>query len=155
LGTKHLTDFPDRIYKWAVPFTSGKLVAKGKYNGHTVETERITAGPPVAIQLTADRKSLRADGKDVAHIVAMLVDKSGVPVKTENRQITFDIEGIGRVLGVDNGAVNSVQDYQSNRVVTDQGCCLLIVQSRTIPSILSIDAKATDLESNSLQIRVE
>jgi len=155
LGTKHLADFQDRIYKWAVPFTAGNLVARGKCKGRTVHTERVTAGAPAVIQLTADRTSLKADGKDVVHVVAILVDKSGVPVKTENRTITFDIEGAGKVLGVDNGAVNSVQDYQSNHVFTDQGRCLLIVQTQTVPSLLKINARATDLESNSIQIQVK
>ena len=153
-GIKCLADFPDRIYKWAVPFTSGKLVAKGHCNGRTIETERVTAGAPVTIQLTADRTSLKADGYDVVHVTARLVDKNGVPVRTENRKITFETKGAVKVLGVDNGAVNSVQDYQSSHVLTDQGRCLLIIQSQAVPSQLEISAHTSDMKSNLIRMQV-
>ncbi|VGO12776.1 Beta-galactosidase BoGH2A [Pontiella desulfatans] len=113
LGVKHLKDFDDRIYKWAVPFKAGKLEAKAV----NVSDKLITAGIPVSIQLVADG----------CHVIAQLVDAEGTPVKTDEREISFDATG-GRILGVDNGAPDSTQDYQSNKVATSQGRCLVVVE---------------------------
>ena len=74
LGKKQLAEFPDRIYKWEVPFAPGTVTAKGTRNQKTVESKRVTSGNPVAIQATTDRSILTADGYDVAHITVQLVD---------------------------------------------------------------------------------
>ena len=116
LGVKSLVDFEDRIYKWAVPFEPGKLEAKAADASDTIET----AGDPTAIRVEADG----------SHVIAQLVDESGVPVKTDEREVVFDVPG-GRILGVDNGAPNSVQDFQSDRVTTSQGRCLLVVEGES------------------------
>lgn len=113
LGVKHLKDFDDRIYKWAVPFAPGKLEAKAADTSDALQT----SGMPVAIRLQVDG----------CHVIAQLVDADGTPVKTEEREIRFDVSG-GRILGVDNGAADSTQDYQSDKVTTSQGRCLLVVE---------------------------
>ena len=116
LGVKNLADFEDRIYKWAVPFAPGKLEAKAADTSDTIET----SGDPVAIQLEADG----------CHVIAQLVDAAGVAVKTDEREIVFEVSG-GRILGVDNGAPDSIQDFQSDRVTTSQGRCLLVVEGES------------------------
>jgi len=116
LGVKRLADFEDRIYKWAVPFTPGTLEARAADASDRVET----AGDPTAIRVEADG----------CHVIAQLIDESGIPVKTDEREIVFRVLG-GRILGVDNGAPNSVQDFQSDRVTTSQGRCLLVVEGES------------------------
>ena len=155
LGVKKLDDFEDRIYKWAVPFEKGTLKAQGKRNGEVVETTLITALEPNAIELSVDNTQLRANGYDVAHIVAQLVDKNGNPVKNNDREITFTINGDVKILGVDNGANDNVQDFQSNKLMTSQGRCLLIVQSERKPSDIDLQADSGTLKSNMLTISVK
>ena len=155
LGVKKLDDFEDRIYKWAIPFEKGTLKAQGKRNGEVVETSLITALEPNAIELSVDNTQLRANGYDVAHIVAQLVDKNGIPVKNNDREITFTINGDVKILGVDNGANDNVQDFQSNKLMTSQGRCLLIVQSERKPSDIDLQADSGTLKSNMLTISVK
>ena len=155
LGSKRLSDFEDRIYKWAVPFAEGTLVAKGKQGDRFVNTQLFTASDPAAISLSVDKSKLKADGYDVAHLVAQLVDQKGHPVKTDERKISFKVEGDCRVLGVDNGAPDNVQDFQSNKIITDKGRCLLLVQSTRKASNLKITAKSENLDSESLKISIQ
>ncbi|WP_298474307.1 glycoside hydrolase family 2 TIM barrel-domain containing protein [uncultured Maribacter sp.] len=152
LGVKKLADFDDHIYKWAVPFNAGKLTAKGKLNGKEFSTTLTTSESPSEIKLTVDKKELNADGYDVAHIVAQLVDKNGNPVKTENAKITFSSEGDVAFLGVDNGSATNVQDYQSNSIITDKGRCMLIVQATTKASEITVSAVSENLKSNTINI---
>ncbi|MGB5434406.1 MAG: DUF4982 domain-containing protein, partial [Maribacter sp.] len=154
-GIKKLADFDDHIYKWALPFEKGTLTAKGIKGGVPAETVLITALEPNAIELTVDNTELRADGYDVAHIVAQLVDKDGNPVKNKEREITFMVDGEVKILGVDNGANDNVQDFQSNKIKTSQGRCLLIIQTQRKPSEIDLRADSGDLKSNKLAISIK
>ena len=155
LGVKKLNDFEDRIYKWAVPFQKGTLTAKGKRNNELIETTLITVQEPNTIELSVDKTELRADGYDVAHIVAQLVDKDGNPVKNTNREITFMVDGDVKILGVDNGAIDNVQDFQSNKIMTSQGRCLLIIQAKRKPSEIKLKANSGTLKSNQIAISIK
>ncbi|WET04079.1 DUF4982 domain-containing protein [Flavobacterium johnsoniae] len=153
LGKKKLADFEDHIYKWSVPYQKGTLYAKGTHKGKTVQTKLITPSKPHAIKLTTDRTLINADGYQVAHIVAQVVDADGNPIKTFNPEISFTVEGKAKVLGIDNGAVGNVQDFQSNKIVLSQGRCLFIIQSKKDQSSnISIKAKTSNLESNTIKI---
>ncbi|WP_237561765.1 glycoside hydrolase family 2 TIM barrel-domain containing protein [Flagellimonas algicola] len=152
LGIKKLSDFDDRIYKWAVPFESGILLAKGKKNGKTFETKLTTASEPIAIELSIDKTELSANGYDVAHVIAQLVDAHGNKVTTEDQKLSFSIEGEIKVLGVDTGSASNVQDYQSNKIKTDKGRCLLLLQSTKEASEITIGASSENLASNTISI---
>ncbi|TRX59970.1 glycoside hydrolase family 2 protein [Fulvivirga sp. M361] len=154
LGTRKLAEFEDRIYKWGVPFVPGNLVAKGKFKGDPVSASLVSAGAPAAIELTLDKASLKADGYDVAHVVAQLVDDDGHPVKSKEREIAFKVRGDVKVLGVDNGSSKNVQDYQSDRIVTSQGRSLLIVQSGRKTGEAVIEATSADIKSNEVTLIV-
>ncbi|QBG47022.1 DUF4982 domain-containing protein [Verrucomicrobia bacterium S94] len=114
LGVKHLKDFEDHIYKWAVPYTAGTLEARAADASDSLKT----AGAPSAVMLEVDG----------CHVIAQLVDAQGIPVKAEEYEIRFEVEGSGRILGIDNGSCYSTQPFQSDRVVTDQGRCLLVLE---------------------------
>ena len=130
LGVQYLKDQADRFFKWSLPFTAGELEARGTHaNGRETTYGLKTAKAPHRIELTMDRDRLRANGYDVAHAVAQVVDEDGTPVRHLEQELVFDITGSHRLLGVDNGHINNVQDFQSNRLVTDQGRALLILQS--------------------------
>ncbi|MFI3289547.1 MAG: glycoside hydrolase family 2 TIM barrel-domain containing protein [Rikenellaceae bacterium] len=126
LGEKKLADNQDDlILRWEVPFAAGVLEAKAG----EISTQLKSAGKAAAIVVDLDKSQLAADGYDVAHIVAQLVDADGVPVRVDEQKITFKMEGDATLLGVDSGWNQSTQDFQSDNVVTHLGRCLAIVQS--------------------------
>ena len=153
-GTKRLADSKDRILKWLVPYAEGRIVVVGRAGGESVTYELVTARTPASIDLAADKRALAADSYDVAHLIAQLCDENGVPVKVEEREIHFDIQGDCRLLGVENGSVASVQDYQSHRCVTAQGRCLLILQSNDRPGRVSVTASAAGVQSAVVDIAI-
>ncbi|WP_010136389.1 glycoside hydrolase family 2 TIM barrel-domain containing protein [Ochrovirga pacifica] len=156
LGWRSLSGSPDRILRWAVPFEPGTLSARGGFDGQEVEYILQTTGKAVGIVLTTDQTSLNADGYEVAHVVAQLVDKDGLNVTTEDVKLTFEVNGDIRVLGVDNGALNNTQDYQSNSLVTSKGRALLLVQSlKDKKGAVLIKATSPKLESNQVFIETK
>ncbi|MBK1879615.1 glycoside hydrolase family 2 TIM barrel-domain containing protein [Pelagicoccus mobilis] len=155
LGSRSMSESPDRLFRWALPFEEGTLTAKASLAGTAVEAQLSTASTPVKASLTADKTTLAADGYDVSHLVVQLVDENGLPVKTDDREVVFEIEGDVRLLGVDTGAQTNVQDFQSNRIVTDQGRALLIVQSYRDAGSARITATSKGLASQTVVLTIE
>jgi hypothetical protein len=151
-GVRRLADVDDRILKWSLPYQAGKVIAVGKAGGEEVRYELITAGPPTVLRLETDKTRLKADGYDVAHLTAQLCDAAGTPVRAEEREIAFELEGACRLLGVDNGSNASVQDYQSTHCVTAQGRCLLIVQSTGQAGTAMVTASGEGQQGQSIKL---
>lgn len=152
LGVKLLSEFPDRIYKWAVPFHSGTLKARGVKSNGLIETQILSSGEPTSVRLTVDKTELSADGYDVAHVVAQVVDENNVPVQTKETMLTFGITGNAKMLGVDNGDAKSTQQYQSNSVVTSHGRALLIVQSTKKTGTVTVSAVGNGLKTAVIEL---
>ncbi len=141
LGKQYLKDYEDRIYKWAVNYKDGKLVAKGRKGTQIATTTLETVGEPVAIKLTPDRENMAANNTDVVHVVAQLVDAKGREVKNHDDEITFNIEGDCRFLGTDCGNTAKVTNFKDKTVATEFGKCLLAVQATKTSSSVKITAK--------------
>ncbi|MFI3333319.1 MAG: glycoside hydrolase family 2 TIM barrel-domain containing protein [Rikenellaceae bacterium] len=154
LGLKRLEDFEDHIYKWAVDFKAGSLVAKGVKNGQRVESSVATSDQAYSIMLESDKVVMSADGRDVIHVVAQIIDKKGRPVKTDEKIIEFEVSGACKVLGVDNGASNNVMPFQAEQVMTSKGRCLMILQSEQEAAVITISANSGSLSSNTLSVKV-
>ena len=130
-------------------------MAKGVKDGKETASQIVTSSNPVSIQLSVDKISLNADGYEVAHIIAQLVDKDNNPVIVSDASISFELEGDIKLLGVDNGSAKSTQTYQSNTVYTNKGRCLLIVQSTTKAGSVNISASSNAIKSNILKLTVK
>lgn len=155
LGKKSLADFPDHIYKWLVMYEPGKLTAKG-YNKRAEVVQSIkTAGKVHAIRLTSDKTSLKANHKDLVHVVAQLVDKNGNEISDRDCLLNFDLKGAYRLLGVDNGDTGNVTPFQSQQIKTYKGRCLLIFQSTDDSSQVEVSASSKEIKSNQLTINIK
>jgi beta-galactosidase len=99
--------------KWQVAYRPGTLAAKGYRAGQVVAETRVeTTGAPAAVGLSADRTTLDADGEDVAMVTVSVVDERGRVVPTAGNEITFKLDGPGRIIGVGNGDPSSHEPDQ-------------------------------------------
>ena len=155
LGKRKMSDSPDRLFRWTIPYEAGTITAKAVYEGKEITTELKTASKPVKLIVTSDKTSLKADAYDVAHIIVQLVDENGIATKTENTKVEFEIKGDAKMLGVDNGAPENLNDFQSNSVPTDQGRCLMILQSTKKAGQVTVIVKAEGFENQELTINIE
>ena len=80
--------------------------------------------------------------------------RRGNPVPTAEDLITFDVQGPGRIIGVDNGNPVSHEPFQSNQRKVFNGLCLAIIQSNSTPGTLNITARAPGLASGTLAVQV-
>lgn len=144
LGRKKLSDFKeDNIIKWLVPYEEGELKLVGYRNGVVADIYTlITTSEISQLELTADKTTLNANNKDVVHIEARLKDKNGNLVTHLPTAINFKVDGNLRLLGIDNGAANNVQPYQSYSCVSHNGKVLLLLQAKDTAEKIKITAHA-------------
>jgi beta-galactosidase len=143
----------DLHLKWTVPWQPGTLKAVGYKNGKIAVKEEIsTTGKPAAIGLSIDRNNLTADSRDVAHVTVTVLDIDGRVVPVADNEITFKIEGAGRLIGLDNGNPFSHEDFKGTKRKAFNGLCLAVVQSTNKPGTIKLTATSPKLKSATVAI---
>ncbi|MFI1028947.1 glycoside hydrolase family 2 TIM barrel-domain containing protein [Streptomyces sp. NPDC020951] len=144
-GKLHLT--------WRVPYAPGELKAVARRDGRTVAVDRLrTAGAPHAVRLTADRRSLPADGRSLVFVTADVVDARGTVVPDAEHLISFEVTG-GSLAGLDNGREESAERYQASTRTAFGGKALAIVRSGTEAGALKVTARVDGLRRGTVAVR--
>lgn len=102
LGRKEMPEYGH--LSWNVPYYPGKLLAIGYKDGKAIATDKVeTTGKPKAVVLTADHSVINADGEDVSVITVSVNDNKKRSVPTADNEVTFQLNGPGKIIGVGNG----------------------------------------------------
>jgi beta-galactosidase len=90
---------------WQVKYAPGTLSAKGfdAAGNVIIDTKVETTGNAAQIVLTPDRKTINADGEDVAVFTVAARDAQGRAVPVAQDKINFALEGPGNIIGLGNG----------------------------------------------------
>jgi beta-galactosidase len=143
----------DLHLSWDVPYEAGTLKAVGTKDGESsVVAEVSTTGDPAVITLSADRGRIAADQRDVAHIVGEIRDIQGRVVPTAANEAVFEIQGEGKIIGLDSGDPQSHEDYKSNRRKAFNGLCMAIIQSTRRPGQIRLTASSPGLQGSTITI---
>jgi beta-galactosidase len=138
---------------WDVPYEPGVLKAVGTRAGKVVVEEEVsTAGDPAAIGLSVDRTTIRADRRDVSHITVKVLDEQGRMHPNAGNKITFEIQGEGRLIGVDNGDMADMTDFKGKHRKASHGMCLAIVQSTGSAGQIRVSAASPGLKPAAVMI---
>jgi beta-galactosidase len=119
------------------------------------ETVR-TTGAASALQLTADRKEIAADGLDLSFITLEIVDANGDLVRNANDAIEISIEGPGEIVATDNGFEADFTPFPSLQRNAFNGLALAIVKAKKgeVGSV-TVTAMAEDLEMGNITISIK
>jgi beta-galactosidase len=143
----------DLHLSWDVPYAPGTLKAVGMKDGKAVEVEIWTTGDPAAISLSVDRESIRADRRDVAHVTVKVVDAQGRVHPEADNEIAFDIQGAGRLIGVDNGNMSEMAaDFKGKSRKAFHGMCLAMVQAGGAAGAIRVTASSAGLQPANVTI---
>jgi beta-galactosidase len=133
---------------WRVKFEPGTIEAISRQNGKIILTDkRSTAGKPARIELSADRKTIKADGKDLSFITVKVLDAQGNLVPDAANLINFKITGEGFIAGVDNGLQTSLEPFKASYRRAFNGLCLAIIQAKEKAGKISLTASAAGLQT--------
>ncbi|MNK73952.1 Beta-galactosidase [compost metagenome] len=143
----------DLHVQWNVKFEAGTLKAVSRKNGKEVLVREIkTAGDPAKIELIADRKQIKADGKDLSFITVRILDAAGNVVPNADNLVDFKVAGAGFIAGVDNGFQASLEPFKASYRKAFHGLCLAILQATEKAGTIQLTATSAGLSSSSIVI---
>lgn len=111
------------------------------------EDVRRTAGTPAQLVLTAEyadgeRKTLAADGDDMAFVTVSLADKDGNFCPTADDELTFEVTGAGTYQAACNGDATSLEPFTEPQMKLFAGQLVIVVRSTKTPGTMTL--KVTD-----------
>jgi beta-galactosidase len=113
-----------------------------------------TAGKAAKLDISADRKIIAADGKELSFITIRVLDDKGIIVPEANNHIAFEISRAGEIVATDNGDPADLTCFHSKERNAFNGLALVIVQSKPgMTGIIKITAKSNNLLPSEITIR--
>lgn len=118
------------IIYWDIPYQDGELRAEGcDATGKVLSSYAIkTSGRPYALRATVDKEVLSPD-KVTAHVTIEVVDEQGTIVKLGDNDVTCQIEGPARLLGLEGSNNGDMSDYTDNHHRAFHGRLLAYIQT--------------------------
>ena len=149
-------DAESGIIYWDIPYHPGALKAEGCDANGNVLSEYIvnTSGRPYAIRATADRQSMPKGGS-VVHVTVEVVDENGVIVKLADNEITCNVEGPARLLGLEGSNNRDMSDYTDNRHRVYRGRLLAYIQAGDEEGLVRVTFTSPLLKGTELDIIVK
>lgn len=155
LGKKNLAEQDKHRLVWQVPYIAGVLRAVGYSGGKQVNVQVVeTAGVAQKLKLTADRTALSATGTDLSYLTAEILDARGNRLPEEERLVTFEIKGNGKIIGVGNANPVSLESYTRPERKTWQGRCLAILSTMGKKGTIEVVARAKGLPEERIVLQV-
>ena len=132
-----------------------KVVAYDAVGNKTAEKFLRTAGKPHHLVLTSNRKSLVADGEDLAYITVQVADKNGNIIPTDNRTVNFSVSGAGTFEATANGDPTSLMPFQNPKMNLFSGAATAIVRSADKEGEIKFTASAKGVKPATLSLQVK
>ncbi|MGB9414875.1 MAG: beta-galactosidase GalA [Acidobacteriaceae bacterium] len=151
LGTKDVKK--DSHVAWDVTYAPGSIEARGFKGGKVVMTEkRETTGAAAKLVMTADRREVSADGEDVAMFTVAVHDAKGRLVPITDNEVSFQVSGSGRLIGVGNGDPTDQESDKGTSRLAFSGLCMAIVQATKAVGDITVEATSPGLASATVTI---
>ncbi|WP_346863549.1 beta-galactosidase GalB [uncultured Draconibacterium sp.] len=155
LGKKKKAKYEYRLRWDDVVYEPGKLKAVAYKNGKKWAQEEIkTTGDAALLIAEADRKEIKADGKDLSFVTVKIADENGLPIPDAENLIQFSIVGPGEIVATDNGNPADMRAFSSFERNAFSGLCLVIVKGKDGESgIIQLTMESEDIQQHTIQIQ--
>ena len=132
-----------------------KVVAYDKNGKAVAEAEMHTAGKPHHIELTADRTTIAADGRDLAFITVKVVDKDGNLCPNVQDLVKFKVKGEGTYRAGANGNPACLDLFHLPEMHLFNGMMTAIVQSTDENGEITLEASMKGVKKGKIVIATE
>jgi beta-galactosidase len=155
LGTKSKPEGRFNVM-WRTVFQPGTIRVVSRREGKVIAEKEIhTAGEPALINLEVDRKSIDADGNDLAFVSAFVTDKDGNLVPHADNLIKFSLDGEAAIEATSNGDQTNHTSFQSPQRKAFNGKCLAIIKSGRKQGKVIVKANAKGLPESKVKIDLQ
>lgn len=118
------------IIYWDIPYRDGKLEVIGldKNNNEISRYAIQSSKQPYALTITQSETEISKD-KGLAQIVVQVVDENGIPVMFSDNEVTCQIQGPAKLLGLEASNNEDMSDYTDNKHRVFHGKILAYIQA--------------------------
>lgn len=109
-----------------------------------------TAGKPKRLLLEPERKTIKADGNDLAYVTVSLVDKNGTLCPDAANRLQFTVTGAGTYKAACNGDATSLEPFTQPQMSLFHGQLVVVCQAGKTPGVMTLTVKdpATGMKSS-------
>lgn len=142
---------PDLYYlDWSVSYAPGAISAIGYNNSKKViENKLVTSGEPVQLQI---KPVFSEENNDISIYEILVYDESGIFVFEAEHRVTVQVEGAGKLIGLDSGNLVYEGLFKTDTRNLHQGRLLVTVQQTEKEGKIKITASASGLSDAVLTI---
>lgn len=140
---------------WKVPYEKGEIraVAFDDEGNVIAEQVRRSFGDAKRIRLAPDKEQLVADGTDLIFVEIGMEDGEGNPVENANNRVRVDVEGAGRLVGLDNGDSTDYDPYKGVSRRLFSGKLMAIIAAKLEPGEIRMTVSSPGMESATATFR--
>ena len=109
-----------------------------------------TAGKPKRLLLEPERRTIAADGNDLAYVTVSLVDKNGTLCPDAANRLQFSVTGAGTYKAACNGDATSLEPFTQPQMSLFHGQLVVVCQAGKQPGVMTLTVKdpATGMKSS-------
>ena len=138
---------------WKVKYRPGTVKAVARKDGRQIAVQEIhTAGEPAMIRLTADRRKIKSDGRDLSFVTVEILDKDGNLCPQADNLVEFKVRGAAFIAGVDNGSPISLERFRDSRRKAMNGKCLVVLQNNGRDGRIKLTASSGLLKTDAVTL---
>jgi beta-galactosidase len=136
-----------------VPYQPGEIRAVGNKNGKIFEDVVCTCGKAAKVALSADRKEIKADGRDICHVAVKLLDTDGNFALLSNDRLQFSIAGSGEIWCLDSGSPDNHDiGMHAESIQAYHGRCLAYIKARK-PGNIKLTVSGEGIKPQSINLK--
>ena len=153
-GRKKKNPYEYRLRWDYVTYQPGTVRVVTYRNGKEWATDEVrTTGAPARLDATADRTTVRADGKDLSFVTIRIADAEGLTAPRANNRIRFRVEGPADLVATDNGDPTSFESFQSPGRNAFNGLALAVIRTRKgQPGKIVVHAEADGVTAATIEL---
>jgi beta-galactosidase len=105
--------------------------------------------------MNSEQRAILSDKTGLAHIFVDLCDETGNTVYSALNEITCEIEGPARLLGMEDSNPSNVEDYKDNKQHAYHGKLLIYLQASGRPGNVRVKLSSPGLEGTAVDFEVK
>lgn len=152
LGRKKLAGAANKVLSWDMAYQPGELIVKGFNDEKEVSADTLaTTGTAAAISAHVYSDGLIDARSGLKQIEVRLTDDKGRLVYAADNELTVEVSGDAKLLGLENSNPNMVDDYKSNKRKAMNGSMIIYVQPGKSKKAFQVNITSPGLQPASLQ----
>ena len=156
-GMKHIDHDHDKVITpcWQVPYEKGsiKAVAYNEKKEVVATQERHSFTDAVKLSVKAENEVVKANGADLAFVEISAWDKDGYPVENARNRVHVEVEGAGRLLGLDNGDSTDFDEHKGKSRRLFGGKLLAVIGTKQTPGEIKVTVSTPGMETETITIQ--